>query len=57
MNRGVIYCIGLGVIIIVLFVLNLLLGSVSIPADDVMRILLGDESEKASWQYIILQSR
>ena len=57
MNKGVLYCIGLGVIIVVLFALNLLLGSVSIPAEDVMRILLGDESEKASWQFIILQSR
>jgi len=57
MNRGILYCIGLGVTIVVLFALNLLLGSVSIPADDVVRILLGDESEKASWQFIILQSR
>ena len=57
MNRGVLYCFGLGVVIVVLFALNLLLGSVSIPASDVVRILLGDESEKASWQFIILQSR
>ena len=57
MNRGVLYCIGLGAVIVMLFALNLLLGSVSIPASDVVRILLGDESEKASWQFIILQSR
>ena len=57
MNRGVLYCIGLGVIIVVLFALNLLLGSVSIPADDVVRILLGDETIKPSWQFIILLSR
>lgn len=57
MNRGVLYCIGLGVVIVVLFTLNLLLGSVSIPADDVVRILLGDETVKPSWQFIILQSR
>ena len=57
MNKGVIYCIGLGLVIVVLFVLNLLLGSVSIPADEVMRILLGGESAKSSWQFIVLQSR
>ena len=48
MNRGVLYCIGLCLVIVVLFASNLLLGSVSIPAEDVMRILLGDTNEKAS---------
>ena len=57
MNRGVAYCLGLGVTAGVLFVLNLLWGSVSIPAADVLRILLGDESEKASWQFIVMESR
>ena len=57
MNRGVLYCIGLGVLSIVLFVLNLLMGSVQIPIEDIVRILLGDETEKASWQFIVLQSR
>ena len=57
MNRGVLYCIGLCLVIVVLFASNLLLGSVSIPAEDVMRILLGDTNEKASWRYIILESR
>ena len=47
MNRGVLYCIGLCLVIVVLFASNLLLGSVSIPAEDVMRILLGDTNEKA----------
>ena len=57
MNRGVFYCIGLCLVIVILFALNLLLGSVSIPAEDVMRILLGDTNEKASWRFIILESR
>lgn len=57
MNKGIIYCIGLGALILLLFVLNLLLGSVSIPASDVLRILMGDTSEKSSWQFIVLQSR
>ena len=41
----------------VLFFLNLLLGSFSIPAGDVVSILLGHEASKASWQFIILESR
>ena len=57
MNRGVLYCIGLSLVIAVLFASNLLLGSVSIPAENIVRILLGDTSEKASWRYIILESR
>ena len=43
--------------IMILFALNLLLGSVSIPANDVMAILLGDQTAKESWQFIVLQSR
>ena len=57
MNKGVIYCIGLGLVIVVLFVLNLLLGSVSIPAGEVMRILAGGEAAKGSWRFIVLESR
>ena len=57
MSRGLLYCIGLGALIVVLFALNLLLGSVSIPPEDVFRILIGDKGVKASWQFIILQSR
>ena len=36
---------------------NLLVGSVSIPAGDVLRILMGEEAGKASWRFIIWQSR
>ena len=58
MNKGTTYCILLAVLIALLFVLNILVGSVSIPAEDVVRILLGDnENIKPSWQFIILQSR
>ena len=57
MNKGVLYCWGLVLMIVVLFALNLMVGSVSIPAGDVVRILMGDETEKASWQFIVLQSR
>ena len=47
----------MGVLIAVLFALNLLMGSVSIPAADVLSILLGNEGGKASWRFIILESR
>lgn len=57
MNRGVLYCFILTLAIILLFVLNLVMGSVSIPFDDTFRILLGDYDVKPSWQFIIMQSR
>ncbi|MBQ2209528.1 MAG: iron ABC transporter permease [Prevotella sp.] len=58
MNKGAIYCLLLALLIVALFVLNILVGSVSIPARDVFSILTGNGEElKPSWQYIILQSR
>ena len=54
---GVVYCVFLAVLIIVLFALNLLIGSVSIPVKAVLQILLGDDSLKPSWQFIVLESR
>ena len=57
MNKGIIYCWGLALLIVVLFILNLLMGSVPIPTRDVVHILLGDETQRASWQFIVLQSR
>ena len=47
----------LGVSILVLFFLNLLLGSVSVPAGQVWKILWGGEAENAIWQNIVLKSR
>ncbi len=44
-------------VIALLFILNLVMGSVDIPVGDTFRILLGEESQRPSWQYIILQSR
>lgn len=37
--------------------LNLLVGSVHIPADEVVRLLTGHSSSNPSWQFIVLQSR
>jgi iron complex transport system permease protein len=57
MNRGVLYCFILILAIMLLFVLNLVMGSVSIPLGDTVSILLGDHDVKPSWQFIIMQSR
>ena len=56
-QKGFVYCVCLGLLIVVLFALNLLIGSVSIPAKAVLQILAGDDSLKPSWQFIILESR
>lgn len=42
---------------VILLLLNLVCGSVSIPIDQVIRVLLGGEADKASWTYIIIESR
>ncbi len=43
--------------IIVLFAMNIFFGSVSIPFGEVFRALTGGEVSKASWAYIVLESR
>lgn len=57
MNKGVRYCIGLGLTIAMLFVLNLMTGSVDIPAANIWHILMGHETGRDSWKFIILESR
>ncbi len=42
---------------VLLFLCNLAFGSVNIPLDQVAMVLTGHEAEKASWTFIILQSR
>ncbi len=49
--------VALGVAILFFLVLNLLLGSVAIPAADVVDILLGGTAENPIWHTIILKSR
>lgn len=45
-------------LVVLLFALCLLTGSIRIPVADVLRILCGDdEGIKASWRYIVLESR
>ena len=57
MSKGTLYCMGLVFVILVLFILNLVMGSVSIPVEETFRILIGKDDVKPSWQYIILSSR
>jgi iron complex transport system permease protein len=57
MSKGWKYGSGMGVLIVLLFIVNLLVGSVSIPAGEVFRILSGGEAGKASWSFILWESR
>ena len=57
MRKGTLYCLGLVLLVVILFALSLLTGSVRIPVADVMSILMGDECQKPSWQFIVLESR
>ena len=44
-------------VVIVFFVLNLLLGTVKIPVDAILSILVGDDTVSEIWRNIILSSR
>lgn len=57
MKRGTLYCVSLGLLVAILFALNLVMGSVRIPVADVVGILMGHEAERASWQFIVIESR
>ena len=57
MSRSSLALTGLASLIVLLFALNLLGGSIRIPAADVLDILLGGEGHKASWRYIVMESR
>lgn len=57
MNKGFLYSLVLGLCIFILFALNLLLGSVVIPAKDVWTILTAGGGVKESWRYIVIESR
>lgn len=57
MNRGCKYGIGLTGVTLLLFIANLLIGSVNIPPAEVWHILTGGESSKASWSFIVWEAR
>lgn len=56
-HKTVALMIVLGFSIIVFLILNLLLGSVSIPVDSIIEILLGQKSDNVIWANIIMKSR
>lgn len=56
-NNTIVLSLALSFCICLLLMLNLLVGSVSIPTHDVLAILTGQDVGKPSWQFIILQSR
>ncbi|WP_044122875.1 iron ABC transporter permease [Segatella baroniae] len=47
----------MGAVIGLLFMLNLLVGSVRIPVEEVVRVLTGHSGGNPSWRFIILESR
>ena len=51
---GVMLMLMLGVVL--LFLMSLLHGSVNIPIDEVVAIVLGEPS-KASWRFIVMETR
>lgn len=56
-HRYTLVFIALTTLCILLFVGCMLLGSVDIPAGDIWAAMTGGEASKASWQYIIVQTR
>lgn len=51
------YLIGLTLLILVLFALNLAVGTIEIPLKSVWLILMGDNSQQEIWQNIVMRSR
>lgn len=57
MKKGIGYQIILVVGILILGMLNLAIGSVTIPIGDVLSILCGNDVGRASWRFIVIESR
>lgn len=51
------YLIGLFLLIVVLFALNLAVGTIEIPLKSVWLILLGDDTQQEIWRNIVMRSR
>ena len=56
-SRKIVFFLLSGFVLVVLFVVNLVYGSVSIPLSEVIGILLGNDIESTTRQHIVLQSR
>ncbi|MBR5735405.1 MAG: iron ABC transporter permease [Bacteroidales bacterium] len=49
--------VAIGIILLVMFAANIFYGSVKIPFREVLTILFGNGSDRASWNYIVLETR
>ena len=47
----------MAVLTVLLFCVSMVTGAVRIPIADVVNILLGNEADKPSWQFIVMESR
>ncbi|MFN8323193.1 MAG: iron ABC transporter permease [Chitinophagales bacterium] len=56
-RRNILLFTGLALLLLAVLMLQLLLGSVSIPLSQIVSILAGNEPEQEVWNSIILQSR
>lgn len=56
MKRTALFIV-MALVVVVVFFMQLLLGSVTIPAADVMHILLGNYTGNVAWSNIVLESR
>lgn len=56
-NKGIAYSLALTALILFLMGANLFFGSVEIPAESIIHTLIGAEVEKASWSFIVWESR
>lgn len=57
MKRGTRTCIILALSIPILFISNILIGSIRIPYTEALTILFGGPATKESWRYIIMDTR
>lgn len=57
MNKRLLLYSGISIALVLFFLGNVFIGSVRIPADKVLDILVGNEVERTAWTNIIVQSR
>lgn len=57
MTKGAIYLIWLSLGIVLMFIANIVIGSVKIPIEAIVTILSGGDCLRESWKFIVLQSR
>lgn len=57
MTKAARYISLLLLLIVLLLATNLLVGSVAIPAGEVLRILMGEDAGRESWHYIVWEAR